>query len=224
MAFFKVSHNEESIKDRQGFNSISESGMYEVNIKHLLYNKSPNGSETLDINFDYNGSNQTIWQAIRLTNNDGSPNLENNNFNKLCIVAGASEGVEISDPETVELNLTKEGAKQYAELMDLRDTEVIMRVQLEYSMYNGKIKMKKNIRNFFRVQDHATAAEIVNGTEVGKQYEEELKFADKVTYKDGLTPEDVEQWKKDKAAGKDKETVEKEEVKGFKKASFKKAS
>ena len=224
MAFFKVSTKDEAIKDQSNFNYIDKSGIYDVTIKHVLYNKTQNGSETLDINFDYDGSNQTIWQAIRLTNNDGSPNFENNNFNKLCIVAGATDGTEISEPESVELALTKEGAKPYMELMDLRDTDVSMRIQFEYSMYEGKIREKKAIKNFFRCTDHATASEIVNNTEVGKQYEEEQKQADKITYKDGLLPDDIVEWKKQKAEERKESKELKEETKGFKRPSFKKSA
>lgn len=220
MAFFKVSTSVEAVRDTQNFNTINKSGIYEISIKHVLYNKSPNGSEVLDINFDYAGTNQTIWQAIRLTNNDGSPNLENNLFNKLCIVAGATDGMEISDPEPVELTITRE-TKQYQELMDLRDTDVLVRIQLEYSKYDGKIREKKGIKNFFRIGDKATAAEIVNNSEPGKQYEEELKLADKITYRDGLIFEDIDEWKKQKAEEKKEAKKEAAEVKGFKRPSFK---
>jgi hypothetical protein len=56
------------------------------------------------------------------------------------------------------------------------------------------------IRNIFRA-DKATAEEIVNDSDIGKRYSEtEAKYATTVSYKDGLTPERIEEWKASKAA------------------------
>ena len=100
-------------------------------------------------------------------------------------------------------------------LEDFDDVPVTIRLQMEYSMYEGKVQQTKSIRNFFRFEDKATAAEIINGTEVGKQFETEQEYADKVTYKDGLTEEDVAEWLKSQKSGAKKEDTNKKPSAGF---------
>ena len=60
---------------------------------------------------------------------------------------------------------------------------------------------------FYRASDGATAAEILNETQVGVQLEKDLKYASENKYDDGLTVEEVEAWK---AEGKGKDTVAKQ--------------
>ena len=221
MAFFKISTSEDQIKDRGESNFIRNSGMYDVIIKHVLYNKSPNGSESIDLVIDYNGQEQVLWGAIRLTNNDGSPNISAPLFNKLCIVCGGEEGNEISDPVPVTLNIAKGGEpKDCMELQDLADNPVTMRIQMSYHIYAGEIREQKIIRNLFRSTDHATAQELVNKTNYGAQYNEELKIADKVEYKDDLTETEVQNWRKERASNRQQQDTQKTPSGTFKRHSF----
>ena len=80
-------------------------------------------------------------------------------------------------------------------LSEFIDMPVHVRIQFEYSLYNGEIQENKIVRNFFRFEDKATAEEIVNGVEVGSQYAKEAEFAEAISYKDGLTEEDITTWK-----------------------------
>ena len=204
MAFYKVSTAEDQVKDRGENVYINKSGIYDVILKHVIVNKSNNGSEAIDLVIEYEGVSQTLFGAVRLTNNDGSTNFGANMFNKLCIVCGASEGTEIADPVPVELPIGKGGEmKECMELAEsaFQDEPITIRIQLEYGMYDGSIKERKVLKNIFRTTDHATAQEIVNNTDFGKQYIQEEKSADKVTYKDGILPEDVEKWRKEKMNG-----------------------
>lgn len=207
MAFFTVNTNEENVKDYVGNGGkyLNKSGIYEIVIKNAFVDVSKNGSQSISLFFEYEGQPQTIYSAIRLTNNNGTPNIGAALFNKLAVVCGASEGSEIADPVPMQLPVGAGGTmKECMVLEDFNDMPVYMRLQMEYGMYEGKIQERKNIRNFFRVPDKATAAEIVNNTEVGLQYEKELEYADKVTYKDDLTEEDVAEWIKNRG-NKDKE-------------------
>lgn len=200
MAFFTFSTDAEHIKDSKSGNFINKSGFYEVIIKYVIVSQSPNGSKSLDFWIENEGTTSMIYQAIRLTNNNGSFNFESDNFNKLGIVAGASDNEEVRDPVPVKLPIGKGGAMKECMVLDqFVDIPMVMRVQMEYSKYNGEIKEHTRIKNFFRVPDHATASEIVNqktdpNVKFGSQYEIELGSADKVTYKDGLTKEDVDAW------------------------------
>ena len=209
MSFFKVNTNEENVKDYtgNGNNFLNNSGMYEVILKAVIAETSPNGSNYINLWIDHNGQEQAIYQAIRLTNNDGSPNLGQKLFNKLAVICGATEGQDIPDPVRRMVPIGEKGEEKECMVLEVfDDTPIIIRLQMEYYRYNEEIKDKKNIRNVFRFVDKATAAEIVNGTEVGKQYTMELEFAGKDDLKDGITPEDVEVYKKNKRSNKKKET------------------
>ena len=109
---------------------------------------------------------------MRLTNNDGSPNLGQKLFTKLCVVAGAADGGEINDPVSRMIPMGKGGEEvECMVLEDFDNVPVTIRLQMEYSMYEGKIQETKSIRNFFRYEDKATASEIVNNSEEkGKQF------------------------------------------------------
>ena len=206
MGFFTVKTDEETVRDYSGDGGayISKSGIYEIVIKSVIVDKTQNGSEFLNLWFEHQGQDQIIFQAMRLTNNDGSANLGAKLFNKLCVIADFGEGKEIQDPTPRMLPIGKGGEeKECMVLTEFDDMPVKIRVQFEYRIYEGKIQENKIVRNFFRFTDNATASEIVNNSEeMGKQYEKEAEMADKVTYKDGLTEEDVQQWLKDRRSGK----------------------
>ena len=204
MAFRTVKTSEEHVKDYtgDGGNYLNKSGMYEVVIKAVIVDSSPSGSEYLNLWVEYNGQEQPIFQAMRLTNNDGSENLGAKLFTKLCVIAGATDGAEIPDPVTRMIPIGEKGAEKECRVLEIfDDTPVHLRLQMEYGMYEGKVQERKNIRNFFRFEDKATAAEIINETEAGNQYEQELEYADKITLKEGLTEEDVAEWKKNRRKG-----------------------
>lgn len=191
MGFFKVSTAAEDVKDSSG-NYINTSGVYPVTIKGAAVDTNDKGARSITLLIDYNGQVQPIFGAIKLDNNDGSPNFEAAVFNKLCIVCGIEE---VDEPTEATLPLGKGKAdKDVMVLSEFEDVEVTLRIQMEYSLYNGEIKDKKRIRNVFRSVDNATADEIVNEAPVGVQYEKELEYADKVTYKDDLTEEDISAW------------------------------
>ena len=217
MAFFKVTTSEESVKDYTGDGGkwLNKSGIYEVIVKAVIADTTAKGSEYLNLWVEHEGQLQPLFQAMRLTNNDGSRNLGADLFNKFCLIAGATEGADINDPVSRMIPMGKGGEEiECMVLEDFDDTPILIRLQMEYSMYEGKIQQSKIIRNFFRFEDHATAAEIVNNADVGNQFEKEQEYADKVSYKDGLTVEDVAEWLKNQKSGK-KEDSNKKPAAGF---------
>lgn len=217
MAFFTVSTNEENVRDYTPSNGqyINQSGIYEVIIKAVVVDQTAKGSQYLNLWLEHKGKEQPIYQAIRLTNNDGSANFGQQLFTKFCIVAGLGDNAEVSDPTPRMIPMGKGGSDvECMVLEEFTDIPMFMRVQMEYSMYNGNIQETKNIRNFFRYEDKATASEIVNNVEdKGSQYEKEEEYADKVSYKDGLTEEDIVEWKKNRKAGA--KEVDKKPATGF---------
>lgn len=197
MAFFNA--NKEQAAKAEGGNYITESGIYDVDLKHVLTDINDKGSITLNFNYDMNGQNQTLWGGIRLTNNDGQENFQANTFNKLLVIADLDA---IADPIEGTLPIGKDGAdKDVMVLDDLSDLgDIKMRVQMEYSKYNGDFTEKKVIKAFYRA-DGASADEIINETEVGVKLEKDEAYASNITYKesakganDAPTAEEITEW------------------------------
>ena len=98
----------------------------------------------------------------------------------------------------MDLPIGKDGAdKVVAVLEDLENVDCMLRVQMEYSVWKGQIRENKVIKGFYRAEDCASAEEIVNESETpGAQFESDKKYFDNITYKDELTPADIEEWVK----------------------------
>lgn len=219
MAFFTVKTDDETICDYSGSDGgayLNKSGMYDVILKAVIVDQSANGSQHLNLWLEYNGKEQAIYQAIRLTNNNGEPNLGAKLFNKLCVIAGGTNGFEIADPTPRMVPMGKGGEmKECMVLEEFTDLPVTINLRMEYSMWNGNIMENKNILNFFRYEDKATAQEIVNDApDKGSQYAKEAEYADRVIYKNDLTAEDIEEWIKNRRSGK-KEETDKKPAAGF---------
>ncbi len=196
MSFAKSSKKPEDVKQSGGGNYINASGIYPVNIIAPIVSVSNGGSKSVEMYVDHNKQKQVIYGNLRLTNNDGTSNkIGEKIFNQLMIVAGVDD---VAFPIEAELPIgKKESMKDCAVLEDLADVDVLMRVQMEYSAWNGNIQEKKVIKGFYRT-DTATAEEIVNETDIGAGYEADQKYVNNVTYKDGLTPEQIATWIADK--------------------------
>ena len=192
MSFFQVSKKAEDVKTSGG-NYINGSGMFPLTILAPVVSISKGGSQSVDLFVEYSGQQQILYGNLRITNNDKSPNVIGAKvFNQLVIISGLDA---IADPITAELPIGKKGAMKPVDVLeDLADTEVTVRVQMEYGSHEGNITEKKVIKAFFRAGDNATAEEIVNESEAGKGYEREMKYVNNITFKDGVTPEQVDAW------------------------------
>jgi len=197
MAFAKKKTDKASVK-ASGSNYINASGVYPLTILAAFVTTSASGSEVIDFFVESNGQNQVLYGNLRITNKtgpDGEPvvnEIGDKTFNHLIVVSDLDE---VSMPVEMELPIGKDGKDKIVSVLeDFADVEVQVRIQLEYSMYNGKIQEKKVIRDFYRIGDGATAEEIVNESEAGLGLEKDMKYADNITYKDDLTPEDIAKW------------------------------
>lgn len=195
MSFFNASKKQEDVK-QGGSNYITGSGIYPVTVLAPVVSVSKGGSTSVDLFCEHLGQKQIVYGNLRITNNDGSPNkIGAKIFNQMLIIAGLDA---VADPISAELPIgKKDSMKEVDVLEDLADQDMLLRIQMEYSIYNGDIQEKKIIKSFFRA-DKATAEEIVNGEEPGPGYERELKYVNNVTYKDGLDEDTVKQWIADK--------------------------
>ncbi len=192
MSFFEASKKKEDVQ-QGGSNHITSSGVYPVTILAPIVSISKGGSQTVDLFVEHQGQKQIVYGNLRVTNNDGSPNkIGAKIFNQLLIIAGLDS---VSDPIEAELPIGKNGAmKECSVLEDLADLECVMRIQMEYSKYNGNIQEKKIIKSFFRASDLATAEEIVNEETPGAGYEREMKYVNNITFKDGLDEATINEW------------------------------
>jgi hypothetical protein len=197
---FAISKSKDAVAETSGSSYISKSGLYPLTIDFVSIATSKNGAQSLNFNITHDGNPQTIYGQT-IVNTDGKPNDIGMKFlNKLGIVCGMDEGDEL-DVEEEEHAVGKDSKVQtFAVIQQFSNQDVIMHLQEEYTEYKGEIRKAMVIRNIFRA-DKATAEEIVNDSDIGKRYSEtEAKYATTVSYKDGLTPERIEEWKASKAA------------------------
>ena len=189
--FFKAKRNVEDVK-QSGGNHIGSSGMYPVELITAIVNVSKNGSTSVEPYVDYEGRKQVIYGNMRINDNDGSDNeIGRKLFNQLVVIADLDS---LEDPVEVDLPVGKRGADKTVDVLeDIDSVNVIIRIQMVYGEWNGKITEKTAIKGFYR-EDRASAEEIVTESEVGVQYEKDMAYVDNITYKDGLTAEDVAEW------------------------------
>lgn len=206
MAFLQKQLKKEDIQSQGSSNYIGKSGIYDVTIKTVSVSTSKNGATALDFNLEYNGESTTIY-GMYITDRTGKESFGMKTFYQLCGIAGLvdSDGaVSVNDPEEQTHKLGKDGKEvELLVLEDFTDTPVKVRVQEEYSINPNKNEIQKrmSIKSFYRQEDGASAEEILTESAVGVQLEKDMKYAENVTYKDGLTPEAVAEWKESKKSG-----------------------
>lgn len=203
MNILSVNRTKEAVTDSSGGSFIGKSGIYDATIKFASIAVSKNGAKSVNFNLDYNGNPVTLYGPY-ITDKNDNPNDIGLKLvrDKLGVIAGVDGELTI---ETEEHPVGKDNKLQeFAVITDYSDLPVKIRVQMEYSLYQGQIQEKKVIKNFFR-EDGASSEEILdieagNNAEIGKRlaYETE-KFANNITYKDDLTAADIEAWKADKS-------------------------
>lgn len=203
-----VSKKQDAIKDGgNGGGIINRSGIYDVVINYVQIAETKNGAYQLNFNVNHSGMDQTIYGPI-LLNRDGNVNtITQDLLNRLCIIAGMEDGQDI-ETETTENPVGREQKMMEMEVIpELSDIAVKMRVQMEYGLYQDAVQERKSIKAFYR-EDGATAAEAESGANIGRRLAlDEEKYADNVTYKDGLTEEDIKQWIADKISGNNSSKV-----------------
>lgn len=190
-----VSKNPEAIKDTgNGGGLINKSGIYDVKINYVQVAETKNGAYQLNFNVNSGGMDQTIYGPILLSKEGKVNEITQGLLNRLCIIAGMDDGQEI-ETETAEFKVGREQKLMEMEVIpELADLEAKMRVQMEYSLWNNDVQERKSIKAFYR-EDGATAAESESGTDIGRRLALDTeKYANNVTYKDGLTEEAVADW------------------------------
>lgn len=198
---FKISKAASAVAESAGGNFIGESGIYDVKLNFVSGEVTKNGAQQVNFNIDYNGNSQVIYGPY-ISNNDGKENaIGMQLINKLGIIAGMEEGEEPDIEQQTHPVGKDKTPTEFAVITQFSDLPVKIRVQEEYTKYNGQIRSRLAIKSFFS-EDGSSAEEIVNGTDAGTRLAlEQEKYASNITYRDGLTPEDVAAWKASKRGG-----------------------
>lgn len=196
-----VSKKQDDIKDTSGGAFINRSGIYDVTINYVQVAQTKNGAYQLNFNVKHGGMDQTIYGPILLNKDGGLNEITNNLLNRLCIIAGMDDGQEI-ETEAAEYPVGKDQKLTEMDVIpELAGLDVKMRIQMEYGLYQNAVQERKAIKAFYR-EDGATAAEATSGENIGKRLAlDEEKYATNVTYKDGLTEADINEWIKSRSNG-----------------------
>lgn len=197
-----ISTSQDSIKDSGGSSFIGTEGVFDVTLNFVSIATTKGGAKQVDFNVAYKGNEQVIYGPIIINKDEKQNEIGMQLVNKLGVIVGLGDGDEV----TVETETHKVGKEQKAQdfevITDFTNQDVKLRVQREYTKYNGEIKRSLVIRNIFR-SDGASAAEITNNGEIGKQLAVELeKYCVAPAYKDGVTPEEAAAWEVQQAAGR----------------------
>lgn len=201
MSEFDVDYakEKENITDSSSSSFIRKSGIYDVRLIGI----SPSKSRTTkaiqyDLVVEYEGQMQRLFGVFTVKDAKGDPiQFQLKNLAKFCAVVNPDKD-SLGELKEMVLPLGKKGASVTLPIFyNARDVPVTLWVQLQYSLYQGSIKEKVAVKDFFRTADHASGAEIANEGKpnvcVGKQYSTIEKSAYDTFYNQ-VTPEDVADW------------------------------
>lgn len=200
---FKISTKADAVTEPVGGNYMNQSGIYDCTIKFASVAVSKNGAESVNFNIDYNGTPVTLYGPY-ISDKQGNPlEIGLKLINKLGIIAGMEEGDELHIDEEEHAVGKENKVQTFAVITNFSDLPIKVRVQEEYSVNPKNQETQKSmvIKSFFR-EDGASAEEIVNGSDIGKRLALETeRYASNVTYRDDLTAEMVNEWKKTRVSG-----------------------
>ena len=198
----RVSTKAEAVDNFSGSSYISKSGIYDIIINFASVDVAASGAESVNFNIDYDGSQQVIYGPY-VQNKDGNVNeIGAKIINALAIIAGMGDGDEYEIEEEEHAVGKDKKVQTFNVITNFSDLPVKVWVQTEWSINPNTNLPKKRlvIKDFFRAEDGASAKEIVAGKDFGKRLELiKEKYADNVTYRDGLTEEDIKKFEQEKA-------------------------
>ena len=196
---FKVDRTEEGNKEVT-YAYINNSGIYDVKIIDAFISESKNGSNSIDFLVEYEGRTQVIYGQVRVSNNDGNSNpIGRKTLNELLVIANIGN-IKEEDCGMENIQIGSQGSLVSSKVLyPLRNLNVKMKIQFEYSIYLDEIKEKKAIKTFYR-EDGATSGEIVkiekgaNKDIIGSKLELDRKYEHNIYCKGDLTEADVTVW------------------------------
>lgn len=196
------------VVDAESSQFMGESGIYPVTIAFASLDQSAK-SEAIQVNFhvQYGTGEQTLYGPYVQDSTGKALTIGVNLVSSLGVIAGMGDGEQLEIEEEEHVVGKDKTVKSFAVIQQFTGVPVQVRLQEEYSSYEGEIKKKLVVKEFFR-EDGASAAEIVNEAEPGTRLKlVQEKYSKNITYKDGLTEADVEAWKKNKKTSKKPENI-----------------
>lgn len=182
---FKYTLNIDRLRDSD--NKVSEmrdgfgmnSGFFCCRIDFIAITKNDKGSQTLNFKLYNVHTSASAIAYLRMTNNDGKPSFQAPLLDKLMTILELNE--LSTNKEDVTLYFTEE---TYDVISEIKQRSVCIQLEKEWSKYNGKLYSRYNIRNFFRMNDYATANEIIDQKDFGKYFNsiKDSEYFTKVKY------------------------------------------
>lgn len=178
---------------------IKDSGIYEVKINFVRFLTNSTGAKSFSINCSLiNKIKQSLIYGSIFENYDGTMNeIGVRQLKSLQIVCGIRNLIE------GEISIKKFNSNEKIDINSFygfENKKIKIQVLKEYSKYNGEIKTRLLLKNCFRLEDNASADEILSE----KDYGSKMKFLEsnkdyilKQLYK-GVEKEEVESWLKSK--------------------------
>lgn len=205
MGLFKISKAKEMVQEKTGGDLITRGGIYDIVINWASVEESKNGAVQVNFNINYNDNEQVLYGPYVQDKDGKTLQFGMRIINNLGIIAGLEEGQELEIAEEEHTVGKDKEVKTFQVLTDFTDLPCKVKVRERYSKHpsTGDIVKRLEILKFFAAEDGATAEEIVNGTDYGKQYEYEKDKPVPPKYEDGLTEEDVKAWYEAKKKEKD---------------------
>lgn len=153
---------------------LRNTGVYDVKLIRVGINTNRSGSQSITVTVDNGGKfNTTFYQGV-VQNADGSNGWENGKLlQPIRVICGAKS----LTPETITIDV-KNGTKEVDVFMELKDTEMKIAVQRQWSDYKSEYETKI-VAAFFK--DGRSAKEVQSGVTVAEQIKYYLseKFQDK---------------------------------------------
>lgn len=205
MALFSkndVADINEAVKVKEFSPYISESGIYDITIEAVVVSRNASKARSLNFLYDYNGNKGILW-GLKLDNNNGDANFERNIFIRLATILGVDllkvDEVAVATDQDPYFTYKKqaEAAKQLVApeikvLQDFEGAKVKVRVRREFNKYNGQIKKKFTIQDFYTT-DGVHASEMLDKSiPEGTQLAKDEKYAHQDKIDKSLTKEEVE--------------------------------
>lgn len=205
MALFSksdVADINEAVKVKEFSPYISESGIYDITIDAVVVSRNTDKARSLNFLYDYNGNKGILW-GLKLDKNNGELIFERNVFIRLATILEVDllkvDEVAVATDQDPYFTYKKqaEAAKQLVApeikvLQDFEGAKVKVRVRREFNKYNGQIKKKFTIQDFYTT-DGVHASEMLDKSiPEGTQLAKDEKYAHQDKIDKSLTKEEVE--------------------------------
>ena len=205
MALFSksdVANIDEAVKVKEFSPYINQSGIYDITIDAVVVSRNADKARSLNFLYDYNGNKGILW-GLKLDKNNGEPIFERNIFIRLATILGVDllkvDEVAVATDQDPYFTYKKqaEAAKQLVApeikvLQDFEGAKVKVWVRREFNKYNGQIKKKFVIQDFYTT-DGVHASEMLDQSiPEGTQLAKDEKYAHQDKIDKSLTKEEVE--------------------------------